>query len=62
MEVGKVMKRGEDLFSFSFFFFFFFFFIFFSLLKTTEICFGSTKMGIFYREKAFHAGKKNQEK
>ena len=24
----------------------------------TEICFGSTKMGIFYREKAFHAGKK----
>ena len=34
----------------------------FSLSKTTEICFGSTKMGIFYREKAFHAGKKNQEK
>ena len=26
--------------------------------QTTEICFGSTKMGIFYREKAFHAGKK----
>ena len=25
--------------------------------KTTKICFGSTKMGIFYREKAFHAGK-----
>ena len=24
----------------------------------TEICFGSTKMGIFYREKAFHAGEK----
>ena len=23
----------------------------FSLFKTTEICFGSTKMGIFYREK-----------
>ena len=32
--------------------------IFFSLFKTTEICFGSTKMGIFYREKEFHAGKK----
>ena len=31
----------------------------FSLLKTTEICFGSTKMGIFYQEKAFHAGKKS---
>ena len=24
----------------------------------TEICFGSTKMGNFYREKAFHVGKK----
>ena len=36
----------------------FFFFFFFSLVKTTGICFGSTKMGIFYREKAFHAGKK----
>ena len=31
----------------------------FSLFKTTEICFGSTKMGIFYREKAFHAVKKS---
>ena len=50
MEVGKVIKRGEDLF--------FFFFFLLSLLKTTEICFGSTKMGIFYWEKAFHAGKK----
>ena len=39
-----------------------FFFFCFSLLKTTEICFGSTKMGIFYREKAFHAVEKNQEK
>ena len=27
-------------------------------MKTTEICFGSTKMGIFYQEKAFYAGKK----
>ena len=35
---------------------------FFSLLKTTKIYFGSTKMEIFYREKAFYAGKKNQEK
>ena len=35
-----------------------FFFFCFSLLKTTKICFGSTKMVIFYREKAFHAGKK----
>ena len=61
MEVGKVMKRGEDLFFFFFFFFFFLIFCF-SLLKTTEICFGSTKMGIFCREKASHAGEKNQEK
>ena len=38
--------------------FFFFFFFCFSLLKMTKMCFGSTKMGIFYREKAFHAGKK----
>ena len=44
--------RGDD------FFFFFFFFFDFSLFKTTEIYFGSTKMGIYYREKAFHAGKK----
>ena len=35
-----------------------FFFFCFSLLKTTEICFGFTKIGIFYREKAFHVGKK----
>ena len=45
MEVGNIIKRGEDLF----------FFFCFSLLKMTEICFRSTKMGIFYREK-------NQEK
>ena len=44
MEVGKVVKRGEELFLFSFFFFCF------SLLKTMEISFVSTKMGIFYRE------------
>ena len=40
--------------------FFFLFFVFcFSLFKTTEICFRSTKMEIFYREKAFHARKKS---
>ena len=33
-------------------------FFFFSLFKTTKICFGSTKIEIFYREKAFHAGRK----
>ena len=48
MEVGKVIRRGEDLF--------------FSLLKMTEICFGSTKMGIFYREKGISRRGKNQEK
>ena len=54
MEVGKVIKRrGEDLS-----FFFFLFVLLFTFLKTTEICFGSTKMGIFHRETAFHAGKK----
>ena len=37
------------------------FVFFFLLFKPTKICFGSTKMEIFYREKAFHAGK-NQEK
>ena len=35
------------------------FLLFFSLLKRTEICFGSTKIRIFYREKAFHFGKKS---
>ena len=34
---------------------------FFFTFKTTEICFGSTKMGIFYLEKAFHAEKKKQK-
>ena len=36
-----------------------FFFFCFSLFKTTKICLGSTKMEIFYREKAFHARKKS---
>ena len=49
---------GED----PFFPFFFFFFFCFPLFKTTKICFGSTKMEIFYWEKAFHTGEKNQEK
>ena len=30
---------------------------FFSLFKTTEICLGSTKMEIFYREKYFTPGR-----
>ena len=38
------------------FFFFFFFFLF--TLKMMEISSGSTKIGIFYREKAFHVGEK----
>ena len=32
------------------------------ILKTTKICFVSTEIGIFYREKAFHAGKKIRKK
>ena len=46
-EGGKVIKWGEDLLCFCF-----------SLLKTTKICFGSTKMRIFYREKTFQSGEK----
>ena len=52
MEGGKSNKMRRGLF-------FFFFFFCFSLFKTTKICFGSTKMGIFYQEKTFHAGKKS---
>ena len=52
-EGGKVTKWGEDLRTF-----FFFFFFLLLTFQTTKICFGSTKMEIFYREKAFHAGKK----
>ena len=38
------------------------FFFCFSLFKTTKICFGSTKMEIFYRKKHFTLGEKNHEK
>ena len=55
MEVGKVIKSGEDLF----FFFFLFFLSCFSLLKTTKICFGFTKMGISTGKKHFTPGKKS---
>ena len=47
MEVGKVLKRVEDLF----FFFFFFFF-----------CFGLPKWEFSTGKKHFTTGKKNQEK
>ena len=59
IENGK-RKSHKMRDAFSFFFFFFFFCS--SLLKSTEICFGSTKMGIFYREKAFDARKTNLKK
>ena len=53
------------LFCFCFCFFLFLFFCFcffcFSLFKTTKICFGCTKMEIFYRERAFHTGEKSAE-
>ena len=52
MEGGKSWKMIRGPFFF-FFFFLFLFFVCFSLWKTTKICFGATKMGIFYREKAF---------
>ena len=54
MEEGKVTKSYKlrrGLFFFSFFLLLFIF-------KTTEICFGSAKTGIFYWGKVFHAGKK----
>ena len=38
------------------------FFFCLSLFKTTKICFGSTKMEIFYREKSILFQEKNQEK
>ena len=56
MEIGNGSRKTSEKEVRTFFFFFFFFC--FSLLKMTKICFGSTKMGIFYREKAFHVGKK----
>ena len=43
-------ERTPPLFYFYFFFFAFHF-------SKPRICFGTTKMEIFYREKAFHAGK-----
>ena len=58
MEVGKVVKRETEVRTFFFFFFFFFFAFHFWNLKTPEICFLSIKMGIFYQEQTFHAGKK----
>ena len=51
MEGGKSSKWGDD----------FFFFFCFSLFKMTKICFGSTKIEIFYREKAFLPGKKSEK-
>ena len=69
MEVENVIERGENLFFFfcfvlffvlfCFFVFFLFCFFAFTLLKRTEIYFGSTKMGIFYREKHFTPRKKS---
>ena len=46
MEGWKVEKLQNEERTFDLFF------------KTTKICFGSTKIEILYREKAFHAGKK----
>ena len=31
------------------------------LLETTKICFGSTKLDIFYREKSYFTPRKNRE-
>ena len=66
MQKGKVenwkwkelkVKKWGDFLSFFFFLCCCFVFVWFSLFKTTEICFGSTKMGIFYREKHLTPGK-----
>ena len=45
-----VIKRGEDIF-----------FLLFTFEKT-EICLGSTKIGIFYRDESISRREKNQEK
>ena len=58
-KVGKLKIEGRKVTKWGDFFFFLFSFFCFSLFKTTEICFGSTKMEIFYQEKAFHTGKKS---
>ena len=64
VKVTKHRKKVEDLFFFFVVVFFvvfvfvLFFFFCLSLFKTTKICFGSTKMEIFYWEKSFLAGKK----
>ena len=56
MEEGEKLQneeKTEDLYSPPFFFSFFFFFFLsfcFSLFKTTEICFESTKVEILYRK------------
>ena len=56
-------ERTFFIFFYLFIYLFIYFFFCFSLFKTTTIRFWSTKMEIFYQEKAFHTWKKkNQEK
>ena len=67
MEVGKVIKRGEDLFfcfCFCFLFLFFVLFCFFAFhfWKRQKLVLGLLKWEFSTGKKAFHAGKKNQEK
>ena len=59
MEVGKVIKRGGDLFFFLFFFLFLFFFFCFSLFKTTGICLGIPKWEFSTGKMHFTPGKKS---
>ena len=61
MERGKVSKWGEDFFVSFFFFFFFFFFLLFTFQNHWNL-FWIYQNGNFLLGKAFHAGKKNQEK
>ena len=50
MEVGKVIKRGED---------FFFSFFAFHFSKRQKFVLGLPKWEVFYREKNINAGKKS---
>ena len=61
-ECGKLKMKGESYKMSTGPFFFFFFFFTFHFSKPLKFVLGLPKWGIFYREKAFHARKKNQEK
>ena len=58
MEGGKVPKLRRGPFLFCFVLFGFVLFLFFTFQNDENLFWGYQKMEIFYREKAFHVGKK----